>query len=97
MLYYRLTFAAGAEIVKLHTIKNFKIGAHITSVLRRNFKRHTESFTVIIYDEKSGKFVHDTDIICDGCTYVIIIIRRSRRSVTSSSPKKKYYKKYWMR
>ena len=95
MLYYRLTFTAGAEKLKFYTIKNFRIGAHITGVVRRNFDKDSELFTVTIYDEKSGKLIQDRDIISDGCMY-IIIIRRDRRRVTGPS-KSKRSKRYWIR
>ena len=96
MLLYRLTFEAGAEIVTFHTIKNFKIGAHIASVINSNFpyfnKDHSSVAVLMIYD-KNGKPIHhhhnNKDVIGDGCTYFV-----RRQSVKRSS---RSSKKYWRR
>ena len=99
MLLYRLTFTAGAKKVKFYTIKNFEIGAHITSVVKRNFSnKENDSLTIIIKDEKSGKLIYDNDIIGDGCTYKIIIRRGHRQSSSVTAPSKsKRNKNYWIR
>ena len=98
ILYYKLTFKPGNEDVTLYTIKNFKIGADINTVINRNLLYKDSSSCVIIHDEKSGKLIHDTDIIDDGCRY-FIIIRRGRQSRKNSHYKhlKKYNKRYWIR
>ena len=107
-LYYKLTFKPGNEDVTLHTIKNFKTVADINTVINRNllYKDSSSSSCVIIYDEKSGKPIHDMDIIDDGCRYFIIIRRGGRRSRMKGSSSllshhkhfKKYNnKRYWIR
>lgn len=84
--------------MKFYTIKNFEIGAHITSVVKRNFSnKENDSLTIIIKDEKSGKLIHDKDIIGDGCTYKIIIRRGHRQSRVTAPSKSKRNKNYWIR
>ena len=107
LLYYKLTFKPGNEDVTLRTIKNFKTVADINTVINRNllYKDSSSSNCVIIYDEKSGKLIHDTDIIADGCRYFIIIRRSGRQSRMNRSSSlrshykrlKKYNKRYWIR
>ena len=98
ILYYKLTFKPGNEDVTLYTIKNFKTGADLNTVINRNLLHKDSSSCVIIHDEKSGKLILDTDIIDDVCRY-FIIIRRGRQSRKNSHYKhlKKYNKRYWIR
>ena len=106
-LYYKLTFKPGNEDVTLHTIKNFKTGSDINTVINRNlFYKDCSSSSFIIYDEKR-RLVHDTDIIDNGCRYLIIIRRGGRRSRMKGSSllllqhhkhfKKYSNKRYWIR
>ena len=92
-LYYKLTFKPGNEDVTLYTIKNFKTGADINTVINRNILYNKDSCCVMIYDAESGKLLHDTDIIGNECRYFIII----RRSRSHYKHVKKYNKRYWIR
>ena len=102
-LYYKLTFKPGDKDVTLYTIKNFKTGADINSVINRNIL-YKDSSCVMIYDAESGKLIHDTDIIGNECRY-FIMIRRSRQSRMKGYSSlrshynhlKKYKKRYWIR
>ena len=95
MLLYRLTFEAGAEIVTLRTIKNFKNGADIASVINANFPYfNTDDSSVLMIYDKNDKPIHhhhhnNKDVIGDGCTYFV-----RRQSVKRSS---RSSKKYWRR
>ena len=102
ILYYKLTFKPGNEDVTLYTIKNFKTGADINTVINKNLLyKGCSSSCIIIHDEKSGKLIHDTDIIDNGCRYFIIIRGDGRQSRMNSHykhlKKKKYNKRYWIR
>jgi hypothetical protein len=96
MLYYNLQFEAGAEIVTFRAVKNFKIGAHIASVIRSNFPNFQQDF--VVYDVENGKTVHNKDSVCDGCIYSVVrpCMNRSRCPATASTVKK-YTKKYRFR
>ena len=108
-LYYKLTFKPGNEDVTLRTIKNFKTAADINTVINRNLlykDSSSSSKSLIIYDEKRGKLIHDTDIIDDGCRYFIIIRRTRRQSRMKGSSSLLSYckhfnkynnKRYWIR
>ena len=101
-LYYKLQFEAGAEIVTFRAVKNFKIGAHIASVIRSNFPNFQQDF--VVYDVENGKtVVRNKDSVRDGCVYSVVrhCMNRSRRppfaNCRPASTVKKYTKKYRFR
>ena len=94
-LYYSLQFDAGAEIVTFRTVKNFKIGTHIASVIRSNFPNFQQDF--VVYDDENGKSVRNKDSVHDGCVYSVVRrrMKRPRRPVASTA--RMYYRKYRVR
>ena len=94
-LYYNLQFEAGAEIVTFRTVKNFKIGAHIASVIRSNFPNFQDF--VVYDDDENGKTVRNKDSVHDGCVYYVVRRRTNRSRCPAASTVKKYYKKYRVR